>query len=95
MTTYRVFVQRHYIAVEFFEVKAKSPGRARSLAERAAKKLRPDPRLKATDNGWIADDPIKIKRPGAYPDGWTHPVKKISPHVFQFKRKKPCHGKTS
>jgi hypothetical protein len=69
MKTYRVFVTRHYIAVEWFDIKAKSPAKAKRLAKAAAYKVAYDARQDATDNGWIPDEPVVVKRPGAYAGG--------------------------
>ena len=63
---YRVFLRRHYIAVEFFDIECETARQAASLATRAARQVRPDPRLEATDNGWIPNDPITIKRIGQH-----------------------------
>ena len=63
---YRVFVTRYYTAVNFFDIECETARQAASLATRAARQLRPDPRLEATDNGWIPDEPITIKRIGQH-----------------------------
>ena len=61
MKTYRVFLNRHYIAIEFYDIKAKDKNTAKRIAEKGARKLLPNVRNIATDNGWIADEPVKIK----------------------------------
>jgi len=63
--TYRVFTTRTYTAVKFFDILADSPAAARRLAKRAAKRLYPDMRAVATDNGWISDDEVEIAHLGA------------------------------
>lgn len=80
--TYRVFVTRHYIAVDWMDVVATSPGRARSRAEAVARKIRPDARAEATDNGWIGDEPVEVPRPGARNKG-THKMTEIRKGVFR------------
>lgn len=62
--TYRVFVTRHYISVEFFDVEADSPARAERAAEAAARHLYPDMRAVANDNGWHADQAGEIPNLG-------------------------------
>ena len=64
MKTYRVFVTRHYIAVDYFDIEATKPLTARNAAVKAAYKLRFDPRSEATDNTWLADEPVEISKLG-------------------------------
>ncbi len=64
MKTYRVFVTRHYIDTCFFDVESESPAKAKLAAGKAANILRPDSRPKATDNGWIPDEPSEIAHTG-------------------------------
>ena len=64
MKTYRVFVTRHYIAVDFYDIEAETPRKAKAVARNAAYKLRPNPRMEATDNTWLPDEPVEIKRLG-------------------------------
>jgi hypothetical protein len=71
METYRVFVTRYYIAVEYFDILAKTERKAEKTAIAAAKALSPDPRLTAIDNGWIADSAVDIKFLG-YPSTQKH-----------------------
>jgi len=56
MGKYRVFLSRHYISVEFFDVEADSQAKADRAAEVAARHLYPDMRAVAVDNGWHAED---------------------------------------
>jgi hypothetical protein len=80
---YRVFVTRHYIAVEFFDVMATTPRRAKTMAKKAAQKLRPDPRLSATDNHWQADAPTPLENGlGSYAGG-VSPLREVAPGVFK------------
>lgn len=69
---YRVFVTRHYIAVRWFDLEAATERKARNLAERTARRLFPDVRAEACDNGWIADDPVLIDRIGQYGENLEH-----------------------
>jgi hypothetical protein len=64
LKTYRVFVHRYYIAVTYFDIQSPNEKEAKKAAVKAAKKLKPDVRLEATDNGWIADDPTLIPHLG-------------------------------
>jgi len=66
MNTYRVFVTRHFIDVCYFDVKAPTPAKAKKVAESAANDLRSrdESRAKATDNTWIADEPVTIPELG-------------------------------
>lgn len=61
---YRVFIERNYIAVEFFDIKAKNKPSARRIAEKAGYKIYPDVRQEATDNGWISTEPVNIPKLG-------------------------------
>jgi len=58
--TYRVFLSRHYISVEFFDVEADSQAKAERAAEVAARHLYPEMRAVAADNGWHADKATEI-----------------------------------
>jgi len=60
MNKYRVFLTKHYIAVEFYDIKAKDKKIAKRIALKVANKLKKDVRNEATDNGWIVDDPVEI-----------------------------------
>lgn len=83
--TFRVFVTRHYIAVERFDIKETTVRRARTKAKKAAYKVRPNPRAEATDNGWIPDDGIEIPRVGSYGEGGRYTDKtlvEVVPGVF-------------
>jgi hypothetical protein len=62
--TFRVFVARHYIAVEHFDILATSAKAAEKIAVKAAYKVSPDPRKEAVDNTWIADEAVNIPRLG-------------------------------
>ena len=64
MKNYRVFVTRHYIAVRFFDVRATSPKKAKTLARSAAYTICADARNEASDNTWLADEPQQISRLG-------------------------------
>lgn len=61
MAEYRVFVTRHYIAVDYFEIEADSPKAAEKAAVKAAYAITPDARAIATDNGWIANDACELE----------------------------------
>ena len=65
MNTYRVFVTRHFIAVQFYDVEAENEKDARKVARKAAETLEPDVRDEAADNGWRADDPTEISHIGS------------------------------
>lgn len=85
----RVFVERHYIAVEWYDILSVSDKDARTKAVNAANKIVPDPRQAANDNGWIADPHvIPIDRPGQFGiDGKdTHDVVELLPNVFGEKK---------
>ena len=86
----RVFVERYYIAVEWFDVMSDSPGDAKRKAVSAANKLHPDPRLAATDNGWQADPetPTEVERPGQFGTDGTeaHEMVELLPGVFGAKK---------
>ena len=82
MKTYRVFTTRHYIAVDWYDVRAVNAGIARRNAVNAVKRLRPDARAEATDNGWHGDDPVTVPRIGYHAFG-THRMKKIAPGVYK------------
>ena len=58
--TFRVFVTRHYIAVRWYDIQAKSAATAANVAVRHARHASPDVREEATDNGWIADPAVQI-----------------------------------
>jgi hypothetical protein len=79
---FRVFVTRHFIAVEWFDVRAATPAKARRKAEKAAKRL-PDPRATATDNGWHADPPVEVVAPGSYKGGKRHAMREVDDGVFR------------
>lgn len=81
---HRVFVTRHYIAVQWYDVRAKNPAQARRRAEVAARKLQPDARATATDNGWIADEPTAIVAVGQCgSDGrGRHQMREVCPGVW-------------
>lgn len=85
MATYRVFVTRHYIAVRWYDVEADTPRKARNAARKAARTLSPDPRAEATDNGWIADDPVAIEYVGSFgaEAGEMHDMNEVLPGVFE------------
>jgi hypothetical protein len=63
---YRVFLTRHYIEVDYVELKSTSEKKARRKAETFMRKFRPDVRATATDNGWHSDDPVEIKHVGQF-----------------------------
>lgn len=84
MKTYRVFVTRHYVAVDHFDIEADKPSIAKQRAEAAARQRTPDARTQATDNGWIGDNPVEIERPGYWAHG-THEMIEIRPGVFHTK----------
>lgn len=65
MKTYRVFVTRHYIDCQFFDVEALTPAKAERIAKSAAYKLRADSRAEAVDNGWIPDSVTELPRIGS------------------------------
>jgi hypothetical protein len=79
---YRVFLSRHYIAVQFYDVLAVDEKQARKLATQAANVERPHARQDAVDNGWIADDPVSIPRIGDTAAG-VKPVAKVTINVFK------------
>ncbi len=81
-STYRVFLTRHYIAVEWYDVKATTAARARGKAKRAANKLLPDARAEASDNGWIADKGVILTELGSF-SGGTHPMREVDKGVFK------------
>jgi len=60
MKTYRVFLTRHYVAVEYYDVEASTPAKAKRAAETAVRNLMKDMRAQATDNGWHGDKPTEI-----------------------------------
>jgi hypothetical protein len=60
MKTYRCFLSRNFIAVNFFDIESDSAKHAQADACKAANKLFPDVRNIATDNGWIPDEAIDI-----------------------------------
>lgn len=62
--TYRVFLARHYIAVDWYDIEATSPKVARKAAKKAARKHMSDARREAVDNGWIPEEPVEIEYPG-------------------------------
>ena len=53
---YRVFVDRHYIAVCWVDVKATDAKKAAKLAVKYCEKTIPDARTQATDNHWHATE---------------------------------------
>ena len=79
---FRVFVTRHYIAVEWYDIKAPTPARARRMAERTARGLVPDARAVATDNHWHADDPTDIPFVGSAACGKMR-MKRIAKGVYR------------
>ncbi len=81
---YRVFVTRHYIAVDWFDLQAESPAKARRIAERQARRQKPDVRAEATDNGWHADEPVTVRHAGQFGSSGKgrHKMKEIAPGVF-------------
>jgi hypothetical protein len=81
---YRVFVERHYIAVEWFDVRTSTYGKAMRKATAAANKL-PDPRLTATDNGWISEMPVQVPTIGSHSAG-VHDMVRVADGVYQPKR---------
>jgi hypothetical protein len=82
MATYRVFLTRHYIAVQWADVNANSPDAAKRLAERVVYRLQPDPRQTATDNGWHVDgDVVAVEQPGVF-SGGVHDMREISTGIF-------------
>ncbi len=80
---YRVFLSRNFIDVMWLDVKADSMLKAKNKAQAAANKLRPaaQSRAKATDNGWIPDEPITVERAGSYASG-THSMEEVDSGVF-------------
>ena len=87
MKTFRVFVERHYIAVERFDIVAKTARAAKSKAVNAANRIRPDARKQATDSGWIADEPTEIPAIGSYGENGINRDKsgiEIKVGVFHF-----------
>lgn len=81
MKTYRVFVTRHYIAVDWIDLKADSPAKAKRKAEKLIAKERPDARAEATDNHWHADEPVEVDHPGAFNSG-THKMREIDVDAY-------------
>ena len=81
MKTYRVFSTRHYIAVEWYDVRAETKAKARSLAQRTVRRRRKDDRAVATDNGWHADDPIVVPRIGS--GAGTHKMTRVAKGVYR------------
>lgn len=56
MKTFRVFVTRHYISCEHFDIEAETKSKACSAAKKVAQQLYPNPRSYATDNEWQASE---------------------------------------
>lgn len=87
MKTYRVFLARDYRAVIYFDVQAPTAAQARTKAKRAAYKVEPDPRMTATDNGWLPDhDGTEIPGVGsdyAHPRGNRRGMIEVARGVFQ------------
>jgi hypothetical protein len=65
MATFRVFVTRHYIAVDFFDIESTNKKQAERDAEKAINALRPDTRAEATDNHWHSDEGVEIDHLGS------------------------------
>lgn len=88
MPTYRVFVTRHYIDVEFYDIECSTAKKAEKVAERAAKKLIPDSRSRATDNGWHSEDALEIEGLGfpSAPDSVERVYKEKDATVYMDKR---------
>lgn len=79
---HRVFVTRHYICCRSVEVIAKSSRAANRKAESVARKLWPDVRAAATDNGWIGDHPsVTLDRLGQSASH-TFPVRLVAPGCY-------------
>ena len=66
---FRVFVERHYIAVTYVEVTATTASKAEAKARKVVRKLQPDVRATATDNGWQAEPAIEIAHVGFHSPG--------------------------
>lgn len=64
MPTYRVFVDRHYVAVEFYDIEAPTAEMAEKAAKKAVNKLIPDARAMAVDNRWSVDSAVEIPNLG-------------------------------
>jgi hypothetical protein len=62
---YRCFLDRHYIAVVFFDIESDTATHARRDAIKAANSVFPDVRAIAVDNGWIPDEPLEIANLGS------------------------------
>ena len=65
MPKFRVFVDRYYIAVRFYDIEAKDAVTAEKLAIKAADTLVPDARAEATDNHWHIDREEGVSGPGS------------------------------
>lgn len=84
---YRVFVNRHYIAVEWFDIKAKSTIQAIRKAESTARKLYKDVREIAVDNDWQAEEPVEIDEIGSHAHG-IYQMDEVSKNVFHTRENK-------
>lgn len=80
---YRVFVSRHYIAVDWFDILTTSDTKAKARAEKLAQKLTPDARHVATDNGWRAEgESVIVGVPGEFKAG-VHHMAEVSKNAFR------------
>ncbi len=75
---YRVFLSRHFIDVLWLDIKADSALKAKNKAEKMARALRnrDQSRAVATDNGWIADEPVIVAQPGSH-GGGVHEMEEL------------------
>jgi hypothetical protein len=80
--SFRVFVTRHYIAVDWFDVKAESPRKAASKARKYVRRARPDVRAEATDNHWQTDEPVELKKGIGSWDSGIHKMSEVATGVF-------------
>ena len=74
MAVFRFFVSRNFISVRWFDIESDSLKHARSIARKAARKVYPDTRAEATDNGWIPDEGHEVERIGS-----PHPLASMKP----------------
>jgi hypothetical protein len=87
MGIYRVFVERHYIDVVWFDVESDSKRHAESDAQKTATLLIPDSRSRAVDNHWHSDTALEIPYVGSA-QGTTPETTPNFELAFETKRSK-------